>query len=249
MVSVQQGQVAPFSFHGAHVRVLVLDGEPWFVGKDVAAALGYARTADAVRAHCKAARPAGVCESPTPLDPQTVLIPERDVYRLVMRSKLPAAEQFEEWVVGEVLPSIRKHGGYERVPSIPRSLPEALRLAADLAEQNSHLRLVVQEQAPKVEALGRISEARGTMCLTDAAKHLGVRRKDLIEWLKANRWIYRREGSARWVAYQPREAQGLLEHKVTVLGMDEVGDQRLASQVRVTPKGLTVLAQKMGVVS
>ncbi|WP_449151667.1 phage antirepressor KilAC domain-containing protein [Metapseudomonas sp. CR1201] len=84
-----------------------------------------------------------------------------------------------------------------------------------------------------------------TARLTDAAKHLGVQRIKLIEWLRANRWIYRREGSAHWLAYQPRMASGLLEHKVTVIGTDEIGDQRLASQVRVTPKGLAKLAEKV----
>lgn len=131
-------------------------------------------------------------------------------------------------------------------PQIPQTYSEALRLAADLSEQNTHLQLVVSEQAPKVEALERISQARGTMCLTDAAKHLGIQRKQLLAWMRENRWIYRREGSTRWVAYQPREAAGLLEHKVTVLGLDEEGGRRLASQVLVTPKGLTVLAQKIG---
>lgn len=134
----------------------------------------------------------------------------------------------------------------EAAPAIPQTLPEALRLAADLAEQNNQLRLVVTEQAPKVEALARIANARGSMCLTDAAKHLGVQRCKLIDWMKANRWIYRREGCARWLAYQPRLASGWLEHKVTVLGLDDEGDQRLASQVRITPKGLAELAQKMG---
>ncbi|MDP2244038.1 phage antirepressor KilAC domain-containing protein [Pseudomonas sp.] len=129
---------------------------------------------------------------------------------------------------------------------IPQNYSEALRLAADLSEQNNHLQLVVSEQAPKVEALERISQARGTMCLTDAAKHLGVQRKQLLEWMREHRWIYRREGSTRWVAYQPREAAGLLEHKVTVLGTEDDGEQRLASQVRVTPKGLAMLAQKIG---
>lgn len=130
--------------------------------------------------------------------------------------------------------------------TVPQTLPDALRLAADLAEQNNSLRLVVQEQAPQVEALQRIADAQGTLCLTDAAKHLGVQRKRLIEWLREHRWIYRREGNAHWLAYQPRLSTGLLEHKVTVIGLDDLGDQRLASQVRVTPKGLTVLAQKVG---
>ena len=139
----------------------------------------------------------------------------------------------------------RLHELEQQPKQIPQTLPEALRLAADLAEQNSHLRLVVQDQAPKIEALALISSATGTMCLTDAAKHLKVQRKRLLEWLKANRWIYRRENSARWVAYQPRLAAGLLDHKVSVIGTEENGDQRLASQVRVTPKGLTALAEKV----
>jgi phage antirepressor YoqD-like protein len=130
-------------------------------------------------------------------------------------------------------------------PALPQSLPEALRLAADLAEQGASLRLVIAEQAPKVQALELLSDACGTMCLTDAAKHLHIQRKALLDYLKANRWIYRREGSAHWVAYQPRIASGLLDHKVTVIGTDEQGDKRLASQVRVTSKGLALLAQKL----
>lgn len=137
-------------------------------------------------------------------------------------------------------------GAHGRAPVIPRTLPEALRLAADLAEQNSQLRLVVNEQAPKVEALDRIADARGSMCLTDAAKHLGVQRKQLIGWMLENRWIYRRSGRALLLGYGPRLEAGLLEHKVTVLGLDDVGGERLASQVRVTPKGLAVLAQRIG---
>ena len=131
-------------------------------------------------------------------------------------------------------------------PEIPRTLPEALRLAADLAEQNSQLRLVVNEQAPKVEALDRIADARGSMCLTDAAKHLGVQRKQLIGWMLENRWIYRRSGRALLLGYGPRLEAGLLEHKVTVIVLDDAGAQRLASQVRVTPKGLALLAQRIG---
>lgn len=131
------------------------------------------------------------------------------------------------------------------VPRLPQTLPEALRLAADLAEQNNRLQVVVSEQAPKVEALARLAEAGGSMCLTDAAKHLGIQRCRLIEWMRANRWIYRREGSMRLLAYQPRLAAGLLDHKVSVIGREDDGADRLASQVRVTAKGLAVLAQKI----
>lgn len=110
-----------FQFDGAKVRVVVKDGEPWFVAKDVAGVLGYTNPQEAVREHCKKAQlvggernaqPLAVGCTPFSLNPQTVIIPERDIYRLIMRSKLPSAERFEEWVVAEVLPTIRKHGVY-----------------------------------------------------------------------------------------------------------------------------------------
>ncbi|MGN7980226.1 BRO-N domain-containing protein [Burkholderia sp. 22313] len=101
---------APFVFDGARVRVVTVDGEPWFVARDVADLLGYREPGLAVRTHCK-----GGVKRTIPSaggSQETTLIPERDVYRLIMRSKLPAAERFEEWVVGDVLPSIRKTGAY-----------------------------------------------------------------------------------------------------------------------------------------
>lgn len=89
-------------------------GEPWFVAKDVADALGYAKTDDAVRRHCKhSKRMTALKQGGQRGGAQFfTIIPEPDVYRLIIRSKLPAAEQFEEWVMEEVLPAIRKHGGY-----------------------------------------------------------------------------------------------------------------------------------------
>ena len=120
----------PFQFDTAQVRVIQDEnGEPWFVAKDVAAALGYANPSNAVQAHCKAKRNEVIPDSG-----MTAIIPERDVYRLIMRSKLPAAEQFEEWVVGEVLPSIRKHSGYMTPEKVEEALlnPDTIiRLATD----------------------------------------------------------------------------------------------------------------------
>lgn len=135
---------------------------------------------------------------------------------------------------------VTSHGFY-----IPPTYQDALRLAADLAEQNVGLQQLIAEQAPKVAAHDHLTDAGGAMCMTDAAKHLNVPRKDLLAWLQANRWIYRRAGAAHWVAYQPRMASGYLLHKVTVIGEDEHGQRRLASQVRVTPKGIAALARHM----
>lgn len=103
-----------FNFDGASVRTVVGEnGDPWFVGKDIATALGYTNPQKAVRDHCKAPRPAGVNGSFTPrLDPQTVLVSEPDMLRLIVGSSLPSAERFERWVFEDVLPTIRKTGGY-----------------------------------------------------------------------------------------------------------------------------------------
>jgi prophage antirepressor-like protein len=99
------------------IRTIEIDGEIWFVAKDVAEALGYKNPQQAVRKHCKKAQSVGGAqnEHPTSIDPQTTIIPEPDLYRLIIRSKLPSAEKFENWVFGEVIPSIRKKGFYGKI--------------------------------------------------------------------------------------------------------------------------------------
>lgn len=92
------------------VRVVEQNGEPWFVASDVAKALGYEKPNNAINDHCKKVSKFSYPES-RQLQPYNI-IPESDVYRLVMRSNLPDAERFQDWVVEEVLPSIRKHGAY-----------------------------------------------------------------------------------------------------------------------------------------
>ncbi len=99
-----------FFFGNAPVRTMVKDGEVWFVAKDVAEILGYRDHINAIKQHCKGVVKHHVLSNGGPQE--MTIIPERDVYRLIMRSNLPHAERFEEWVVGEVLPSIRKTGSY-----------------------------------------------------------------------------------------------------------------------------------------
>ena len=128
--------------------------------------------------------------------------------------------------------------------SIPQSLPEALRLAADLADKNGELQRLISDQAPKVAAIKRLAAAGGAICITDAAKQLGVSPSRLFAWLEQHRWIFRRHGCKRWVAYQPRITSGYMTHKVTALKPDpETGIDRAAFDPMITPKGLTRLAE------
>lgn len=100
----------------------------------------------------------------------------------------------------------------------------------------------VSKLLPSQEALDRIAEADGSLCITDAAKALQMRPKDLFGWLRQNGWIYRRLGAGHDLGYQSKTTSGLLEHKVTtVLRAD--GSEKVTEQVRVTPKGLTKLAK------
>lgn len=110
------------------------------------------------------------------------------------------------------------------------------------SERTLQLEQKVIEQEPKVRALARLAEADGSTCITDAAKDLQMRPKDLFAWLQEHRWIYRRAGGTGWVAYQPRLQSGLLEHKVTTVERTD-GSEKIVEQVRVTPKGLARLAE------
>lgn len=101
-----------FDFNSHNIRVMEIDGQPWFIAVDVATVLGYREPRLAIRTHCKGGAKRTVLTKGG--RQSATIIPERDVYRLIMRSKLPSAEAFEEWVVGTVLPAIRKDGGYVR---------------------------------------------------------------------------------------------------------------------------------------
>jgi phage antirepressor YoqD-like protein len=126
--------------------------------------------------------------------------------------------------------------------SLPTNFAEALQLAADQAKQNASLHQVIQQQAPKVQALERLSGTHGSICITTAAKQLGIGPLKLFKWLSDNRWIYRRAAFSAWSAYQPRLTAGLLEHKLVKVGKGSEEDLKVVEQVMVTRKGITHLA-------
>ena len=133
----------------------------------------------------------------------------------------------------------------EEAPVLPET-PEALALRAmtvlhaTVERQKAQLALV----QPKAEALDRIATADGSLSLTEAAKALQVRPKDLIGFMAANGWIYRRPGADRWLGYQDKTSRGDLEHKVTTVLRPD-GSEKVTEQVRVTAQGLTKLAKLM----
>lgn len=127
-------------------------------------------------------------------------------------------------------------------PAVDLNDPAQLRgLLLNYSAKTEQLERRVQELLPSEAALDRISQADGSLCITDAAKALQMRPKDLFEWLRQNGWIYKRAGGSGDLGYQSKTSSGLMEHKVTtVLRAD--GSEKVTEQVRVTAKGLTKLA-------
>ena len=158
------------------VRTLVINDKPYFVANDVANALGYKVPKDAISAHCKGAIKHRL---PTNGGNQEIkFIPEGDIYRLIMKSKLPSAEKFESWVVDEVLPSIRKHGAYMTNEVIERTLTDPdylIQLATALKEERQARLLAeqkIEEQKPLVDFANQVSDTTSLIDMNQMAKLL-----------------------------------------------------------------------------
>ena len=186
------------------VRALTVDGEPWFVEKDVAEALGYSNSRDAMSKHVDGADK-GVAKCDTPGGIQNVaIINESGLYSLIFGSKIPSAKEFKRWVTSEVLPSIRKHGAYatpatiENIISNPdfgirllQELKEEKEKSEKLSTQNSRLTVDNQVMQPKADYFDELVDRNLLTSFTDAAKELKIKRKDFIVFLMDKGYIYR----------------------------------------------------------
>lgn len=153
-----------------NIRTTEIDGQPYFVASDVAKALGYSNPRKAIADHCK-----GVTKRDTPTSSgvQTInFIPEGDIYRLIVKSKLPSAEKFETWVFDEVIPSIRKNGGYianqenltpEQI--VANALVVAQKIIADRDRQ-------IEEMKPKADFFDAVADSKDAIEMGSVAKVL-----------------------------------------------------------------------------
>lgn len=187
----------PFEFQGQNqIRVVMASGEPWFVGRDIAGALGYSDESDAIRKHCKgfkSLKNISSGEMPEGLPGNTLMIRDPDVYRLVVRSKLPSAERFEEWVFDEVLPSIRRTGRYE-TQQITRPQVSALEYVKLIRESLPNLGNAAMQQlfsedseidlGPRLIPIPKVEEKFWTA--TEIAEELGVTPNKIGRMANAN---------------------------------------------------------------
>jgi prophage antirepressor-like protein len=242
-------ELTPFAFDGTNVRVITDEaGEPWFVAADVARILGYREARDLTRGLDEDEKGPQIVRTPGGEQSMTT-VTEAGLYSAIMRSRVEAAKPFRRWVTHEVLPAIRKTGGYSTAPALtgPQLMAAALIEAqATMAQQTEQIAIAT----PKAEAFDAFLSTTGDYSVNEAAKILS-RHHDILTgerrlrtWMEANGWIYRQQGQPR--AYQRRLEAKTLAEKAQFHYHPETGE-RVADtpQVRVTARGIEALAKAL----
>lgn len=232
------------------VRVVEVAGEPWFVGKDVAEILGYSKARNAIAAHVdnsdKALAPIqGGCSTGTQ---NTTIINESGIYSLVLSSKLPSAQKFKHWVTSEVIPSIRKHGGYiagQNEMSDMELLSRALLLVKNQLDDRNRQ---IEEMQPKVIFADAVETSSTSVLIGDFAKLLkqngiDIGQTRLFEWLRNNGYLMRVKGERRNMPTQRSMEMKLFEIKESVIEHKD-GHLTIIRTPKVTGKGQIYFANK-----
>lgn len=230
------------------IRTLEIDGEPYFVGKDVAEVLGYSNTKDAISTHVDDEDRTVIQRS----ENATLEIPNRGLtvinesglYSLILSSKLPNAKRFKRWVTAEVLPTIRKHGAYMTQETIEQAIlnPDTLiKLATALKDEqnknkqlqavNSELAVNNQIMKPKADYFDELVDRNLLTNLRETAKQLEIKQKDFIGFLLEKKYLYR-DKRGKLMPYANKN-NGLFEVKETF----NEKTQWSGTQTLVTPKG------------
>ena len=234
------------------VRTVEINGKPYFVANDVAKALGYVETAKAIRTHCK-----GVSEMDIPSKGGIQcmkIIPEGDIYRLIVRSKLPSAEKFEKWVFDEVIPSIRTNGGYiagQETLSDEDLMAKAILVAQKKIKERDQ---IIEQQKQKIEAdrpktifADAVSARHTSILIGDLAKLIcqngyQIGQKRLFQWMRDNGYLMV-SGSSRNMPKQKYVEQGLFEIKESNVQNPD-GSVRITRTTKVSGKGQLYFVNK-----
>ncbi len=244
---MDENKIQVWNYESSEIRTIEKDGEPWFVGKDVATVLGYSNPRDAINKRVDDEdKGVAKCDTLGGIQDLTI-INESGLYSLVLSSKLPSAKKFKRWVTNEVLPSIRKHGAYMTEQTLERALtsPDFLiELATQLkAEQEQRKRLettvAVQEQQiaelqPKASYYDVVLNCKDLLSITCIAKDYGKSGVWLNRYLNQNGVQYKQGNN--WLLYQKYAEKGYTSTKTqTFPGAD--GQQHTKVHTYWTQKG------------
>lgn len=238
--------IQPFDFQGNEVRILVDDSEPRWVASDVAKVLGYAAAKDMTR--MLDADEKGRQIVPTLGGEQEMtVITEAGLYACILKSRVPAAREFKRWVTHEVLPSIRKRGGYLTAEAAEQALTDPdfiIRLATELKEERAkvvELETQSQADAPKVLFANAVGASKSTILVGELAKILKGNGIDigatrLFAWLRTNGFLINRKGSDWNSPAQKAMDMGLFKVKETAVTHSD-GHVTVSKTPKVTGKG------------
>lgn len=210
------------------VRTIVKDNDVWFVGKDIAEALGYADTDYSIRVHVDS-------EDKQLFKPEEIqglkisnrgmmFINESGLYSLVLSSKLPTAKKFKHWVTSEVLPAIRKHGGYltpDKIEEVLLNPDTIIRLATDLKterERRANAEMQIEMDKPKVLFADAVATSKTSILIGELAKLIkqngyDIGQKRLFNFLRENGYLVKRKGVDYNMPTQKSMNLGLFEIK------------------------------------
>lgn len=229
------------------IRTIEKDGEPWFVGKDVAAILGYGDTDQALRKHIDDEDKLTRRFDGSGQNRQMTIINESGLYSLVLSSKLPTAKKFKRWVTNEVIPSIRKHGAYmtpetlEKVLLSPDTLMQLAQNLKDEQEKRKALEAQIESQKPAVLFTGAVETSKTSILIGELAKMLkqngvNIGQNRLFEWLRQHGYLIKRNGTDYNMPTQRSMDMGLFEIKETTINNPD-GSIKISKTPKVTGKG------------
>lgn len=226
-----------------NIRTVTIDGNPWFVGKDVANALGYTNPQKAVRDHVTL-EDRGVNEMDTPSGTQQMtVINESGLYSLVLGSKLESEKRFKHWVTSEVLPTLRKTGSY----GMPQG-KELLALAVIEAQKTIEEKdKEIERMRPKEVFADAVASSKDSILIGELAKLIcqngySVGQNRLFTWMRDNGYLMV-QGASRNIPKQRYVEQGLFEIKESSIANPD-GSVRLIKTTKVTAKGQQYFIQK-----
>lgn len=221
------------------VRALEIDGKPYFVGKDVAEALGYANPKNAVPQHVSGEDKLSTQIEYAGQRREVTVINESGLYALIFGSRLESAQRFKRWVTFEVLPSIRQTGGYQM--TMPQG-KELLALAVLEAQKTIEAQNKdIERMKPKEIFADAVATSSTTILIGELAKLLrqngiDIGRDRLFDWMRKNGYLIRQKGSAYNTPTQKSADLGILTTKETVIVHSD-GSTEVKKTVKVTGKG------------
>ena len=238
------------------VRIIQQNGEPWFIGKDVAEILGYSNTPKAIRDHVDDEDKLAERIVLSGQNREVAIINESGLYSLILSSKMPKAKEFKRWVTAEVLPAIRKTGGYiagsEKMSDAELMAKAVLVAQATIKERDARIKELesdTQRMKPKEIFADAVSASDQTILIGDLAKLIkqnghDIGQKRMFEWLRNNGYLIKRQSADYNSPTQRAMELGLFRIKETAVTHSD-GHVTVSKTVKVTGKGQAYFVNKL----